>query len=48
MHQRRNPLRMLGIGDAFNDKGELIKEPMHKLLKQYLEAFAAFVEKQSK
>jgi chromate reductase len=37
-----------GIGDAFNDKGELIKEPMHKLLKQYLEAFAAFVEKQSK
>jgi chromate reductase, NAD(P)H dehydrogenase (quinone) len=37
-----------GIDDAFNDKGELIKEPMHKLLKQYLEAFAAFVEKQSK
>jgi chromate reductase len=37
-----------GIGDAFNDKGELIKEPMHKLLQQYLEAFAAFVEKQSK
>ena len=37
-----------GIGEAFNDKGELIKEPVQKLLQQYLEAFAAFVEKQSK
>jgi chromate reductase, NAD(P)H dehydrogenase (quinone) len=36
------------IGEAFNDKGELIKEPVQKLLQQYLEAFAAFVEKQSK
>jgi chromate reductase len=34
-----------GIGDAFNDRGELIKEPVHKLLQHYLEAFAAFVEK---
>src|SRR3954451_5546166 len=34
-----------GIGDAFNDKGELVKEPLQKLLQQYLEAFAAFVEK---
>src|ERR1700726_2662768 len=37
-----------GIGDAFNDKGELIKEPVRKLLQQYLEAFAAFVERMSK
>src|ERR1700757_2238411 len=37
-----------GIGDAFNEKGELIKEPVQKLLQQYLEAFAAFVEKLSK
>jgi len=36
-----------GCGDAFNEKGELIKEPMQKLLQQYLEAFASFVEKQS-
>src|SRR6201993_3345057 len=28
-----------GIGDAFNEKGELIKEPVQKLLQQYLEAF---------
>jgi len=37
-----------GIGEAFNDKGELIKEPVQKLLQQYVEAFATFVEKQSK
>ena len=36
------------IGDAFNDKGELTKEPVQKLLAQYLEAFAAFVEKQNR
>jgi chromate reductase, NAD(P)H dehydrogenase (quinone) len=36
-----------GIGDAFNEKGDLIKEPVQKLLQQYLEAFAAFVEKLS-
>jgi chromate reductase, NAD(P)H dehydrogenase (quinone) len=35
-----------GIGDAFNEKGELIKEPVQKILEQYLTAFAAFVEKQ--
>jgi chromate reductase len=37
-----------GIGDAFNEKGELVKEAVQKLLQQYLEAFAAFVEKQSR
>jgi chromate reductase len=35
-----------GIGDAFNEKGELIKESLQKVLEQYLTAFAAFVEKQ--
>src|SRR3981189_1850818 len=34
-----------GVGDAFNDKGELVKEALQKVLQQYLEAFAAFVEK---
>ena len=34
------------VGDAFNEKGELIKEPLQKVLEQYLAAFAAFVEKQ--
>ena len=37
-----------GIGDAFDDKGQLVKESVQKLLQQYLEAFAAFVEKQNK
>jgi chromate reductase len=33
------------VGDAFDDKGELIKESMQKVLKQYIEAFAAHVER---
>jgi chromate reductase len=37
-----------GIGDAFNDRGELTKEPVQKILEQYLAAFAAFVEKQNR
>ena len=37
-----------GVGDAFNDKGELVKEALQKVLQQYLEAFAAFVEKQNR
>jgi chromate reductase len=37
-----------GVGDAFNDKGELVKEALQKVLQQYLDAFAAFVEKLSK
>jgi len=32
-----------GVGDAFDDKGELTKEPLQKVLQQYLEAFAGFV-----
>ena len=33
------------VGDAFDDKGELIKESLRKVLKQYVEAFAAHVQK---
>src|ERR1700735_1687099 len=36
-----------GIGDAFNEKGELVKESLQKVLEQYIDAFAAFVQKQS-
>src|SRR6202030_1542846 len=34
-----------GVGDSFDDTGELIKESMQKVLKQYIDAFAAHVEK---
>jgi len=34
------------VGDAFDEKGNLTKEPLQKVLEQYLAAFAAFVEKQ--
>jgi chromate reductase len=34
-----------GVGDAFNDKGELIKESMQAVMKQYIDAFAAFVQR---
>jgi chromate reductase, NAD(P)H dehydrogenase (quinone) len=37
-----------GIGDAFDDKGELTKEAVQKVLKQYIDAFAAFVAKLGK
>jgi chromate reductase len=37
-----------GVGDAFNDKGELVKESLQAVLKQYIDAFAAFVEKHNK
>jgi chromate reductase len=36
------------VGDAFNEKGELVKEPLQKVLEQYLAAFAAFIEKQNR
>ncbi len=35
-----------GIGDAFDDKGDLTKESLQKVLKQYIDAFAVFVERQ--
>lgn len=37
-----------GIGDGFDDKGEIGKESLQKLLHQYIVAFAAFVEKYNK
>jgi len=38
---------LIGVGDAFDDKGELIKDSLRTVLQQYLDAFAAFVEKQN-
>ena len=32
-----------GIGDAFDANGEVTKEPLKEVLKQYIDAFAAFV-----
>src|ERR1700676_1843583 len=37
-----------GIGDAFDDTGELIKESLQAVLKQYIDAFAALVDKQNR
>ncbi|MGF6433641.1 MULTISPECIES: NADPH-dependent FMN reductase [Bradyrhizobium] len=37
-----------GVGDAFNDNGELTKESLKGVLQQYLDAFAAFIEKQNR
>jgi chromate reductase len=37
-----------GVGDAFDDTGDLTKESLQKVLKQYIDAFAVFVEKHNK
>ena len=37
-----------GVGDAFDDKGNLTKEALEKVLKQYIDAFAAWVDKHKK
>ena len=37
-----------GIGDAFDENGQLTKESLQKVLQQYLDAFAAFIEKQNR
>ena len=37
-----------GVGDAFDDKGELIKESVQKVLKQYIDTYAAHVETHNK
>jgi chromate reductase len=37
-----------GVGDAFDDAGELIKEALKTVLKQYIDTYAAFVEKHNK
>ena len=36
------------VGDAFDDKGECTKEALTKVLQQYIDAFAGFVDKQNK
>ena len=35
------------VGDAFDDKGQLTKEAVQKVLQQYIDAFGAFIEKQN-
>ena len=35
------------VGDAFDEKGELIKDSLRTVLQQYIDAFAAFVAKQN-
>ena len=37
-----------GVGDAFNEKGELVKESLQAVLQQYIDAYAAFVQKHNK
>lgn len=37
-----------GLGDAFDDKGNLVKEALEKVLKTYIDAFAAWVDKLKK
>lgn len=36
------------VGDAFDEKGHLTKEALQKVLQQYIDAFAAFIEKHNK
>ena len=45
---RQPEIYLNGVGDAFDEKGELTKESLQKVLQQYIDAFAAFVEKQHK
>jgi chromate reductase len=37
-----------GVGDAFDDKGQISKESLQKVLQQFIDAFAAFVDKQNR
>jgi chromate reductase len=37
-----------GVGDGFDDKGELIKESLQTVLKQYIDAYALVMEKHHK
>jgi chromate reductase len=37
-----------GVGDAFDEKGQLTKESLQKVLQQYIDAFAAFIERQNR
>src|ERR1700723_3538656 len=35
-----------GVGDAFDEKGNVTKESLKTVLQQYIDAFAVFIEKQ--
>ena len=37
-----------GVGDAFDDKGQVNKESLQKVLQQFIDSFAAFVDKQNR
>jgi chromate reductase len=39
---------LVGCGDAFDEQGNLVKEPMQKVMQQYIDAYAAFVDKFNK
>jgi chromate reductase len=39
---------LVGVGDAFDEHGNLTKEPMQKVMKQYIDAYAAFADKQNR
>lgn len=39
---------LTAVGDAFDEKGNLTKEALEKVLKQYIDAFAAWVERHHK
>jgi len=37
-----------GVGDAFDDKGELTRDSLRQVLQQYIDAFASHVERHNK
>jgi chromate reductase len=39
---------LTGVGDAFDAKGELVKESLKTVVQQYIDAFATFVDKHNK
>jgi chromate reductase len=39
---------LVGVGDAFDGEGNCIKEPLQKVMQQYIDAYAAFVDKYNK
>src|SRR5437764_1152008 len=39
---------LVGVGDAFDAQGNLTKEPMQKVMQQFIDAYAAWVEKHNK
>jgi chromate reductase len=39
---------LVGVGDAFDAQGNLTKEPMQKVMQQYIDAYAAFVDTYNK